>query len=77
MGILFALTPLRGLLVDLHRTSAAPLQWIFDGLYAVGQAAVPINMMILGCNFSASCQNVTATQNGKLFSMRTVTSRNP
>jgi len=35
---------------------AAPLEWLFDGLYAVGQAAVPINMIILGCNLSASYQ---------------------
>ena len=38
------------------RDASAPLQWLFDGLYAVGQAAVPINMMILGSNLSASHQ---------------------
>lgn len=56
-GLFFAATPLRGVLVDLvDRSSDAPLQWLFDGLYAVGQAAVPINMIILGCNLSASHQ---------------------
>jgi hypothetical protein len=30
---------------------------LFDALYAVGQTAVPINMMILGCNLSASQMN--------------------
>ncbi|KAG7372835.1 auxin efflux carrier [Nitzschia inconspicua] len=46
---------LRGIFVDVvDRTGDAPLEWFFDGLYAVGQAAVPINMIILGCNLSAS-----------------------
>jgi predicted permease len=56
LGILVASFPtLRGILVDIKdRDGDAPLQWMFDGLYEVGQAAVPINMMILGCNLSAS-----------------------
>jgi predicted permease len=54
-GMVVAATPLRGIFVDLvDRQSRAPLQWLFDGLYQVGQAAVPMNMMILGCNLSAS-----------------------
>jgi predicted permease len=54
-GIFVAATPLRGIFVDVvDRSSHAPLQWCFDGLYAVGQAAVPVNMIILGCNLSAS-----------------------
>mmetsp|Transcript_3637 Transcript_3637/g.10322 ORF Transcript_3637/g.10322 Transcript_3637/m.10322 type:complete len:626 (+) Transcript_3637:172-2049(+) len=54
-GMCIAATPLRGIFVDLvDRSDSAPLEWLFDGLYAVGQAAVPINMMILGCNLSAS-----------------------
>ena len=54
-GLVVAATPLRGILVDIvDRSSHAPLQWFFDALYAVGQAAVPLNMMILGCNLSAS-----------------------
>jgi len=53
--IVAAIEPLRGVFVDLEdRASHAPLQWLFDGLYSVGLAAVPINMMILGCNLSAS-----------------------
>jgi predicted permease len=55
LGLLTAATPLRGLLVDLvDRKDDAPLEWFFDALYAVGQAAVPINMIILGCNLSQS-----------------------
>ena len=54
-GIAVAATPLRGTFVDVvDRGSHAPLQFFFDGLYAVGLSAVPINMMILGCNLSAS-----------------------
>jgi predicted permease len=54
-GLAVAATPLRGILVDIvDQSSHAPLQWFFDALYAVGQAAVPLNMMILGCNLSAS-----------------------
>ena len=56
-GIVCAVTPARGYLVDLvDRDASAPLQWMFDGLYAVGLSAVPLNMMILGCNLSASWQ---------------------
>jgi predicted permease len=61
-GILVAILPgVRGIFVDLvDRDNSAPLQFLFDGLYAVGQTAVPINMMILGCNLSSSThQKVT------------------
>lgn len=56
LGLLFASFPvLRGILVDIDdRDDTASLQWFFDGLYEIGQSAVPINMMILGCNLSAS-----------------------
>ena len=49
-GMVVALvTPLRGLLVDLKdRDDDAPLEWLFDGVQSIGQAAVPINMFILG-----------------------------
>ena len=42
LGIFVAIVPgLRGVFVDLvDRSSDAPLEWFFDGLYAVGQAAV-------------------------------------
>ena len=57
LGIGIAATPLRGMFVDMvDRDSDAPLEWLFDGLYEAGQAAVPLNMMILGCNLSASSQ---------------------
>lgn len=57
-GIFCAMTPLRGIFVDLvDRSAHAPLQWLFDALYSVGATAVPINMMILGCNLSASLMN--------------------
>lgn len=56
LGIFFASFPvLRGALVDIEdRNGTAPFEWMFDGLYEVGQAAVPINMLILGCNLSGS-----------------------
>jgi predicted permease len=56
LGLLFASFPrLRGILVDIDdRNGTAPFQWFFDGLCEIGRSAVPINMMILGCNLSAS-----------------------
>ncbi len=56
LGLFVASQPhIRGLFVDLiDRAAHAPLEWMFDGLYHVGEAAVPINMIILGCNLSAS-----------------------
>ena len=65
LGMIVASIPeLRGIFVDLiDRSDDAPLEWFFDGLYAVGQAAVPINMMILGCNLSASYQLQQQQQN--------------
>lgn len=56
LGLLFASIPtIRGILVDIDdRDGSAPLQWFFDGLFEAGRAAVPINMIILGCNLSAS-----------------------
>jgi predicted permease len=61
LGIIFSLIhPLRGSLVDvLDRDGDAPLEFLFDGLYAVGKAAVPLNMIILGCNLSNSYNQYT------------------
>ena len=65
LGILCAVTPARGYFVDLvTRHSNAPLQWLFDGLYKVGSLAVPDNMLILGCNLSAS-YNSHISRNGR------------
>lgn len=51
--LLSSMTSLRGLFVDMvDRNDNAPLEWFFDGIYAVGQAAVPINMIILGVSLS-------------------------
>ncbi|KAL3934365.1 MAG: hypothetical protein SGBAC_009904 [Bacillariaceae sp.] len=68
LGIVVASFPfLRGILVDLEdRNGDAPLEWLFDGLYEVGQAAVPLNMMILGCNLSGSYS--TTIKRTQLFS---------
>jgi hypothetical protein len=69
---------LRGLFVDVaDRDNDAPLQFLFDGLYAVGQTAVPINMMILGCNLSSSLQtyrnlHLASEASAGLLSMRTM-----
>jgi predicted permease len=48
LGIICAVLPrVRGVLVDLvDRDSTAPLQFLFDGLYAIGQTAVPLNMYV-------------------------------
>jgi hypothetical protein len=78
-GIICVSFPLlRGLFVDVgDRDNDAPLQFLFDGLYAVGQAAVPINMMILGCNLSSSLSlyrtlHAESEGNVGLLSMRTM-----
>ncbi|GMH46310.1 hypothetical protein TrRE_jg3254 [Triparma retinervis] len=49
-GFLFALVPfLRGVVVDINdRDDDAPLEAFYNGLYGLGQAAVPINMIVLG-----------------------------
>jgi predicted permease len=49
VGIAISLiTPLRTLLVDENdRDDDAALEWLFDGIYNVGRAAVPLNIMIL------------------------------
>jgi predicted permease len=47
-GLFIASFPsIRGLLVNIWGSNGnpAPLQWMFDGIYSVGQAAVPINMV--------------------------------
>jgi hypothetical protein len=77
-GILVAILPgMRGIFVDLvDRDNSAPLQFLFDGLYAVGETAVPINMMILGCNLSSSThQKATPTDDynsGDMLSMKSM-----
>jgi predicted permease len=65
-GIFVASQPwLRGIFVDLvDRKGHAPLQFLFDGLYEVGQSAVPMNMIILGCNLSASYNNSRMVDDG-------------
>jgi predicted permease len=79
LGMFVASFPrLRGIFVDLvDRNGTAPLEWFFDGLYEVGQAAVPINMVILGCNLSASYTNSTKRDDSSqknLFSQKTTIS---
>jgi predicted permease len=52
-GRLFAITPISSILVDnVDRDDDAPLEWFYDGIYTVGQAAIPINMIILGANLA-------------------------
>jgi predicted permease len=72
-GIIVAATPLRGILVDIEgRSSNAPLQFMFDGLYSVGLAAVPINMIILGVNLSQS--QLSSSPKSALLSTKTMIS---
>jgi len=61
-GLFIASFPrVRGLLVNIwgNNGKPAPLQWMFDGIYSVGQAAVPINMTILGINLSSTFKKKT------------------
>jgi len=58
-GLIIASFPrLRGVLENIYGddVKTAPLKWLFDGIYSVGQAAVPINMTILGINLSSTFQ---------------------
>eukprot|EP00191_Tetraselmis_sp_GSL018_P013793 CAMPEP_0177580568 /NCGR_PEP_ID=MMETSP0419_2-20121207/1633_1 /TAXON_ID=582737 /ORGANISM="Tetraselmis sp., Strain GSL018" /LENGTH=412 /DNA_ID=CAMNT_0019069451 /DNA_START=389 /DNA_END=1628 /DNA_ORIENTATION=- len=53
IGMLIAVTPARGIFVDVvTRNGDAPLQFLTDGIMRIGQAAVPINMLILGASLS-------------------------
>ncbi|KAL7463476.1 hypothetical protein ACHAXS_003843 [Conticribra weissflogii] len=65
-GLFIASFPnVRGILVNIWGDTngggsafgkAAPLEWMFDGIHSVGEAAVPINMTILGVNLSSTFQ---------------------
>jgi len=70
IGLLVASTSFRGLFVDLvNRADKAPLEWIFDALYRVGEAAVPLNMIILGCNLSVAAKS---NSKGNMLSKETI-----
>ncbi|KAL3809501.1 hypothetical protein ACHAXA_009737 [Cyclostephanos tholiformis] len=58
---------LRGIFVNIYgdKGKQAPLQFIFDGIYTVGQSAVPINMIILGINLSSTFQKKSKKVVGK------------
>jgi len=52
-GLLVALSPCRGILVDLEgQANDAPLEWLYDGIYKLGDAAVPLNLLLLGSSLS-------------------------
>ena len=52
-GLLVALSPCRGILVDLAgQANDAPLEWLYDGIYKLGDAAVPLNLLLLGSSLS-------------------------
>mmetsp|Transcript_4575 Transcript_4575/g.8824 ORF Transcript_4575/g.8824 Transcript_4575/m.8824 type:complete len:445 (+) Transcript_4575:95-1429(+) len=56
--IVTAIKPLRGVFVNMNNIDGdAPLEWLFDGINSVGQAAVPLNMMVLGINLSKTLQS--------------------
>jgi len=66
-----SILPLRQLFVDMYeRNDDSPLEWFFDGLYAIGQAAVPINMAILGINLSRASVSKSTSKN--MMSSRTM-----
>eukprot|EP00667_Euglena_gracilis_P012266 EG_transcript_12571 len=48
-----AIPEVRGVLVDMdERDNDAPLQWLFNAIYTMGRAAVPLNMLILGASLA-------------------------
>lgn len=50
-----SITPLRNVLVPVYFSPAeetSPLQWLFTALYDFGDAAVPVNMILLGATIS-------------------------
>merc|ERR1719362_1313082 len=55
LGIFVSLIPpLHGLFVDItEQRDQAPLGFVFDALSRLGQAAVPLNLIVLGSNLSA------------------------
>jgi hypothetical protein len=65
MGLLVvSIPPLRGVLVDtVTRKSNAPLQFVFDGLLTLGQAAIPINMVILGASLLPKGKKIPESAN--------------
>jgi len=75
LGLFVAsINPLRGIFVDIvDRDCSAPLQWFFDGLYSIGRAAVPINMIILGINLAKTFHSSNSSEM-ELFSKQTMIS---
>lgn len=69
-----AIHQVRGLFVDLtDRDNDAPLEWFFNGLNTVGDAAVPINMFILGSSLYYSAKGVgTSVLEDEKLQMRTM-----
>lgn len=66
-GLFIASFPwLRGLMQNIwgDDVGSAPLKWMFDGIHSVGQAAVPINMTILGINLSSTFQKKKKSKKG-------------
>lgn len=54
LGLLIGLTPLRSLLLDLKdQDGDAPLEFLYESLYLLGQAAVPTNLLVLGATLAA------------------------
>jgi predicted permease len=61
-GLVVACIPsIHGLLVDTEDfDDNAPLQWLFNALYDVGQAAIPINMFMLGATLATGIKAIPA-----------------
>eukprot|EP00300_Choanocystis_sp_HF-7_P042272 c9032_g1_i1.p2 GENE.c9032_g1_i1~~c9032_g1_i1.p2 ORF type:complete len:155 (-),score=40.95 c9032_g1_i1:324-788(-) len=52
--MILALSGAGRFLVDHDRDSDAPLQFLFNAMRSIGSAAVPLNMIILGCNLATN-----------------------
>lgn len=51
-GFMLDLSPLSSFLVDRERQDGgAPLGWLYHGIYRLGDAAVPVNLLVLGASF--------------------------
>jgi predicted permease len=59
-GLTIALIPsLHNVMTDVaDRDGDAPLEWLFDGMYTMGQAAIPNNMILLGSTLSQGVKSI-------------------
>ena len=53
LGLVIGVSPVRAWMVDVFdQDNDAPLTWLYDGIYKLGDAAVPLNLLVLGSALS-------------------------